>query len=131
MLDMYNVIDATKLAISIAGRTASVTGSGIDLKGYEGCLFVPMVGAWAGNQGTWVFSTQESDDNVSYSNVAAAGLLGTAPTMSGIINRAYTSWGYRGAKRYVRPVATLTGGGQTCNIGCLVVRGFKRHEPVT
>jgi hypothetical protein len=129
MKDLYNLLDASKLSINIAARTATVNGSGVDLMGYEGAVFVPLVGSYAGNQGTWAFTTEESDDNTTYADVADKDIIGTEPTMSGIFAEAYTNWGYKGSKRYVRPVATLTGGGQNCNIGCLVIRGLKRHEP--
>lgn len=129
MKDLLNALgtDAARASINVAARSSTVSGSGVDLKGYEGAACVGVMGAWAGNQGTWAVTLQDSSDNSTFTAVASKYLTGTALTMSGQINRALMGQGYIGPERYLRAVATLTGGGQNCTFGVIVVRGYKRH----
>jgi len=123
---------STVNSIPFISRTATVNGSGVDLKGYESATLVATMGAWAGNQGTWVFTTGESDDNSTFTTVDAdVDIIGTEPTLSGQINRVFGEWGYKGTSRYIRATATLTGGGTATYFGVNVVRGSKRHGPPT
>lgn len=123
----YLGTDAARASINVAGRTATVNGSGVDLAGYEGATAVAVMGAWAGNQGTWAITMEESSDNSSFTTPGSTDLLGTAPTLSGYVNRAIVGQRYVGDKRYVRAVATLTGGGVSCTFGVIIVKGLKRH----
>lgn len=131
MKDQYNR-QLCAASINVASRTASVNGSGVDLQGYEAATAIVNVGAWAGNQGTWAIKLQDSTDNSTFTDVAAGYLVGDNPTMSGYINRAGGAGleqGYTGGNRYLRAVATLTGGGTGCVFGVIIVRGLKRHGP--
>ena len=129
MQDLLNFLgtDAARQSINVAARTATVNGSGVDLQGWEGATAVAEIGAWAGNQGTWAITLEESTDNSTFSTPSASELIGTALTISGQINRALMGQAYVGGSRYVRAVATLTGGGVNCTFSVKIVRGFKRH----
>ena len=131
MKDQYNR-QLCAASINTAGRTASVNGSGVDLQGYESATAIVHVGAWAGNQGTWAITLEDSTDNSAFTAVAAGYLVGSNITLSGYVNRAggaNLEQGYVGGNRYLRAVATLTGGGQTATFGVIIVRGLKRHGP--
>jgi hypothetical protein len=125
--DLYNILDG-KIAVAPAAKTAAVTGSGVDLAGYEGAtIFVP-VGARTDSSFQMVL--QESDDASTYTAVAAADIIGSQPLVSGASNYPY-QFGYIGTKRYIRPTFTFKAGGASAGVimGVLIVRGFKRHEP--
>lgn len=129
MKDLLNWLgtDAIRSSILPAARAATVNGSGVDLQGYEGATMIAETGAWAGNQGTWALTIQDSTDNVTFVAAASTDLIGTALTLSGQINRGLMGQSYKGNKRYIRATGTLTGGGTNTTFGVSFIRGFKRH----
>ena len=126
--DLYNLVNG-KFSIPPAQKTAAVTGSGVDLKGYEGATIFALAGDWT--DGSFPFSLQESDDNATYTEVAAADIVGAQPTISGADNNVY-QFGYVGSKRYIRVDTGYSQGAGTTGglFGALIVRGFARREPV-
>ena len=127
MKDLYNILNGKPTVNSII-KTAAITGSGVDLAGYEGATIFVNVGTRTDSSFTFVL--KESDDNSTYSAVAAGDILGSQPTVSGASNAIY-QFGYIGSKRYIRADATFKAGGASAgaSISALIVRGFKRHEP--
>jgi hypothetical protein len=119
-----------KPSINPAAKTAAVTGSGVDLAGYEGTDIFVHVGAWS--DGSFPLALMESADNVTYTAVAASDIIGSQPTISGVSNNAY-QYGYKGNKRYLRvDTGYAQGAGSTGAIfGALIVRGFSRRVPVS
>lgn len=109
-------------------RTASGTGAGVDLRGYDSAFGVVHFGDWT--DGTWTPKLQESDDDTSYSDVAAADLQGAFTAVSGTAGEnTVQRVGYIGAKRYIR--GFLTGTGTTgINAGMTVVRGHPARQPL-
>jgi hypothetical protein len=130
MKDIYNMLDSDA-SINVLARAATVTGSGVDLQGYQGALAIAVIGSeWVGNAGSYALKLQESADNSTFSDVAAGDILGTQPTLSGQIGRGDILWGYKGSKRYVRAVATHTGDTSTnVTFGVIIVKGLKGHGP--
>jgi hypothetical protein len=126
--DLYNMINGKLAVVPAAAKTAAVTGSGVDLAGYEGANIFVNVGVRTDSNFQMVL--KESDDNSTYSAVADGDVIGTQPLVSGISNTAY-QFGYKGTKRYIRPDFTFKAGGASAGafLSVLVVRGFKRHEP--
>lgn len=125
--DIYNLLNGLG-AVPPAVKTAAVTGSGVDLKGYEGAtIFVPVGTRTDSN---FQMALYESDDNVTYTAVDSADILGSQPLVSGASNILY-QFGYKGSKRYIKPNFTFKAGGASAGaaIGVIVVRGFARREP--
>ena len=133
MRDLHQRL-ACAASINIAARASTVNGSGVDLQGYDGALVAVVVGAWAGNQGTWAITLEDSPNNSTFTAVAAGDRVGSNITMSGFVNRAggaSLEQSYVGTQRYLRAVATLTGGGTNCTFGVIIVRGYPRVAPST
>jgi hypothetical protein len=126
--DLYNTLSSAQSVKPAAAKTAAVTGSGVDLAGYDGCEIQIPVGVRTDS--SFVIALKESADNVTYTAVASGDIIGTQPTISGISNTVY-AFGYRGTKRYVRVDSTFVAGGASAGafFGAIVVRGLKRHEP--
>lgn len=106
-------------------KTTSVTGSGVDLLGYQGAEILVPVGAYTSYK--HVCALQESDDDSTYSAVDSGDIQGTQPTISGVSNTVY-HFGYIGTKRYIRLDTTGSGSGSGVIFGAVVIRGFKRHN---
>nr|WP_297388248.1 hypothetical protein [uncultured Roseateles sp.] len=85
----------------------NVNGQGVDTRGYDMATVLYTAGAIVAS-GDVTLKLQESDDNSSFSDVAAADLAGSFP--SALTANSAGLVGYRGAKRYVRVVATLNSG---------------------
>jgi hypothetical protein len=126
MRDLKNRLAAASSLVP-AVRTATANGTGVDLQGYESAVVVFNVGAWT--DGTHTISVQESDVSGSgYAAVAAGDLLGTLTAISGTGQQnAVQMVGYRGSKRYIRAIVTVTGSPSTgAAVGGVVVRGRPR-----
>lgn len=122
-----NVSLAQSLAPAI--RTASANGTGVDLQGYEGALIVINTGTIT--DGTHAIDIQESDDNSTFTSVAAADLIGTEPSIGAADDNKDYKIGYIGAKRYIRVAVTVSGATSGGAYSTAVVRGFPRHAPVS
>ncbi|NIQ97540.1 MAG: hypothetical protein GWN87_27715 [Desulfuromonadales bacterium] len=128
MRDLKNNLDGVN-SLAPAAYTASTNGSGVDLKGYSGAMVVFHAGtADTGNADeTYTPGVEESDDNSTFSAVAASDLEGVLANMTAnSVQRA----GYKGSKRYVRAVMTLGGTTPSINASALVVRGLPHAAPV-
>ncbi len=127
MRDIKNNLDGAN-SIVPNSYTSSTNGSGVDLRGYDGAMVMFQAGAadtGSGNE-TYTPSVEESDDNSSFSAVAASDMEGALADMTAnSIQRA----GYKGAKRYVRAVLTLGGTTPSIDASALVVRGLPHHAP--
>ena len=101
-------------------RTATVTGTGVDLAGYRSAMVLVHVGTVT--DGTHTLSLEESDDDSTYTDVAAG-------DMSGSFTAAATATkvqevGYLGTKRYIRVKSTVTGSPATGGTyGATIIRG--------
>ena len=127
MRDLKNNLDGAH-SLGPANYSATTNGSGVDLQGYSGAMLVFHAGtADTGNADeTYTPSVEESDDNSSFSAVAASDLEGALVNMTAnTVQRA----GYKGSKRYVRAVLTLGGTTPSINASALVVRGLPHIAP--
>ena len=112
-------------ALAPAARTATVNGTGVDLRGYDAAMVVFHPGTIT--DGTHTPSVEESDDNSTFTAVAAADLAGTLANLaSNTIQRV----GYRGVKRYIRPRVVVSGATTGGVYGAEVVRGYPALRPV-
>jgi hypothetical protein len=107
-------------------RTASANGSGVDLLGYDGAMIV--VDAGTVTDGTHTVSLEESADNSTFTAVAAGNLEGTLPALITTNDDQIHTAEYRGTKRYVRGVITVTGSPSTgAVVGIAVIRGNPKY----
>ncbi len=116
---MEATLKATKSVITVvpilANNTSEGTGVGVDRTGFQDAVMVAMQGISGDTLSgalLWTISFQESDDNSSWANIAAADLEGgvndhvidaAAEDPTTIIR------GYRGTKKYLRILWTATG----------------------
>lgn len=128
MKDIYSALNFAQ-SLAPAARTASANGTGVDLRGYNSALVVIDSGAYT--DGTHTPKLQESDDNSSFSDVAAGDLNGsfTAIAASGQQNQLFKV-GYKGVKRYVRVVMTVAGATTGAIYGAAIIRGHSHDAPV-
>lgn len=103
MRDLYNNLGIVQ-SIAPAVQTATATGTAVDLLGFNSAMVVISTGAIVAS-GNFTPKLQESDDNSTFTDVAAADLHGSFATALAA-STAYKV-GYRGFKRYIRPVLTL------------------------
>ncbi len=124
MRDLKNNIDEVT-SIAPAAHAASVNGTGVDLKGFDGAVVSFVVGAIT--DGTHTPTVEESDDNITYTAVAAADLEGTLVDLTANTNQRV---GYKGSKRYIRPVSTVAGATTGGVYAATVIRGIAHMRPV-
>lgn len=108
-----------------AARTANATGTGVDLAGYHTAAIYVVAGTIT--DGTHTPVVQESNDNVTFTDVAADKLQGA---LVAITSNSVQEVGYIGSKRYIRVNATVTGATTGGVYAAFVVRGRASSRPV-
>jgi len=122
--DLKSNIDIAA-SLAPAARTATASGTGVDLRGYESAVAAFVVGTVT--DGAHTPSVEESDDNSAFTAVAAADLLGTlAALASNTVQRV----GYRGGKRYIRAKVTASGATTGAVDAAVVIRGDAVQRPL-
>ena len=110
-----NLIESVDVPIN---RTATITGSAIDLFGYEGCKVSVHFGNSADTLAAglnWDCKIQESTASGSgFTDVAAVDVVGNTSNQFGLVNaptedQEIYSLGYKGKLRYIRVIVTATG----------------------
>lgn len=125
MRDLKNNIGVDASISPSGNRNASVNGTGSDLKGFEGAVAVFQPGTIT--DGTHTPKVQESDDNSSFTDVAAADQLGTlAALAANTVQRV----GYIGSKRYIRAVVTVAGATTGGQYSAAIIKGVSASRPV-
>lgn len=111
-----------------AARTnGTANGTGADLAGYESATVLFPTGAVT--DGTHTPKVQESDDNSIFTDVATADLVGTA--LVALTANSVQRIGYRGTKRYIRPVITTAGATTGAVCSAQVLRGHPHQVPTS
>jgi len=109
-------------------RTTTASGVTVDLSGYRSIMFLAHVGTVT--DGTFAFDPEESDDDSTWTNVAAGDLSGAFVNATSSADDTVQEVGYLGSKRYVRCNLTVTGSPSTGGaIGVTVVRGGAITKP--
>lgn len=111
-----------------AARIATANGAGVDLQNFGAAVAVATFGAWT--DGTHTIKLQESDDNSSFADVAAAQVDGSNPAVSGSggASQSYRL-GYLGSKRYIRAVTTVSGATTGAVYGVQIERHWPKKAP--
>lgn len=125
MKDIKNNIDAVT-SIKSAAHTATVNGAGADLRGFDAAMVFISVGTIT--DGTHTPKVEESDDNSSWSDVAATDLQGTLAALATDTDQRV---GYIGNKRYIRVTATISGATTGGVYTSSVMRGIPHRAPVS
>ena len=123
MKDMKNNMDAV-LSINSATYNTDQTGAGVDLRQFDSAMALIQSGALT--NGTHTPKMQESDDDSTYTDVAAADLEGS---FANLVADAIQRVGYKGAKRYIRIFVTSNGAAGMI-YGSSIVRGTPHTSPV-
>jgi len=126
MKDLYHdLLPAHSIYPASLGAGAKTGDAIVDLQGYEGALIICYSGALTVDM---PFQLMHGDA-ANLSDAAAvpdSDLIGTEPTLLQATDNEVKTFGYKGAKRYLR-VDTTAGTGIA---GALIVKGFPRHAPV-
>ncbi len=139
MRDLKNNIGVVQ-SLAPAARDADANGTGVDLQGFESATVIIDMGA----EGITLSTTnkieielEHSDDDSTYTDVAAADVIGASSGTIGTFDAngeipAVSSVGYIGGKRYIRAVANFSGThGTATPLGVSVVKGHARSNPVS
>jgi hypothetical protein len=110
-----------------SAKTATANGTGADLQGFESATAVVQFGTVT--DGTHTPSLEESDDNATFTPVAAGQIIGTpfAAVTSGGGGSATQQVGYTGYKRYIRVKLTVAGATTGALSSAVVLRARPRH----
>lgn len=108
-MNLFGALTHKQLCVA-ATRTATVTGTGVDIKGAEGDILINQsVGTVTGTSPTLDTKIQDSADNSSWSDVSGATftqVTATPSTANAVTSLVLQS---RTLRRYVRAVGTITG----------------------
>lgn len=130
--DLHNNVKIVPAIDPAAIRTgnAVTTGATIDTSGFESVEFAVQSGAIT--DGQFAISVEDGDQaNMSdAAAVAAADLIGAAPTLLATDDSVVKKVGYRGTKRYVRIKATQTGATTGGFVAAVAILGNPRSAPV-
>jgi hypothetical protein len=107
---------------------AAATGNSTDTQGYEGVTAIVNLGTWT--DGTFTPALYESDDNATFTAVAATDLIGAFTAISSNANVNKCQWvGYKGGKRYIAVNIAVASATTGMIIGTTVVLSHARHNP--
>lgn len=121
-----DVVVSTTLLPNIV--TSTTSGTTVDLAGFTKAMFVAHIGTVT--DGTYAFDPEESDDDSTWTNVAAGDLSGTFADATSSADDRIQEVGYMGSKRYVRCNVTVTGSPSTGGpIGISVIKAGARTLP--
>ncbi|NTB86391.1 hypothetical protein [Agrobacterium tumefaciens] len=113
-------------AIAPADIAATTQGTSVDLLGFDSVAFIATTGARTAS-GAFTLSLEESDDNAAFNAVAAEHIQ--APVAGNLAANSTAKVGYRGFKRYVRPVLTK-GSGTSIFASVIAIKGNAAERPV-
>lgn len=117
-----------KQSLKPQARTAAANGTGVDTRGYGAVAFLVDKGVIT--DGTHVLTVEESDDDSTYTAIAAADLDGSFTPLTSAVTATTQKVGYKGNMRYVRAVTTPSGTttGGVYSVGVLL--GHAEQRPV-
>jgi len=105
-------------------------GEIIDTQGFESHEFVFQTGDITDGDFECLLLESDDDAMAGATEVAAADLIGDAPTFDDTEGQTVKSVGYKGSKRYVQPRVTTTNTTDGGVIGALAIQGSARNAPV-
>lgn len=128
MLDLHNNI-APAQTIAAASASGGLTGSGVDLAGFDKADVQINVGAGS-NDGDYSVSVEESSDNSTWSTVASGDLQGSFTSNIDTGSDLMEHVGYHGNTRYIRVTVTENTAATTApTVAALLQRAHARTRP--
>lgn len=124
--DIHNELSSAVTIAPAANRTADTSGSGVDLAGFRAAMAIVQFGTVT--DGTWTPKLQESDDNTTFTDVAAADQSGTFPAVTSANDETTYEVSYLGSKRYIKVAVIETVASTT---GALFNAVIVRGQPLT
>lgn len=124
MKDIKNNFDLVN-SIDPDDYMADENGVGVDIREFDGSAVVFSVGTVT--DGTHTPKIQESDDNSTWTDVDTKDQEGSFVDLVSNTNQRV---GYKGNKRYLRAMLTVSGATTGAQVAALVVRGMPHHAPV-
>jgi hypothetical protein len=121
------------IAPLLRSANATVNGTGVDLQGTGNFFRTAMLLVIAGaiTDGTHTFKLQESDDNTSFTDVAAGDLQGTLTAVTTANANTVQRQSYTGSKRYLRASVTTAGATTGGTFGAVILLAQGSGQPVT
>lgn len=113
-------------SIAPADIAATTNGASVDLLGFDSVAFVATTGVRTAS-GAFTLALEESDDNATFNAVDADHYQ--APVSGNLAANSTAKVGYRGFKRYVRPVLTK-GSGTSIFVSIIAIKGNAANRPV-
>lgn len=125
IIDLQNELNALQLLIA-GERTSTVTGSGVDIQGYQGKLKVILDSdqASAGTTPTLDVKIQDSPNNSDWTDVTGATFTQITDAAGGPIEA--IGLDTRGVDRYIRAIGTIGGTSTPTFDFCVVLVGQKQ-----
>lgn len=123
---LHQYTDYKLLSPPTAASSADITGSSIDMSGYDGCEFTYVLGT-AGTGATATFAVQTGASTTAFVAISGA----TAASSGGLDNKLIVIDVCKPRKRYLRPIVTI---GTTTDIitGGIIARRYgARSMPTT
>ncbi len=136
MRDLYKNVLATQVSNPSTGNTTR-TSSTIDMQGFNSLNVLVALGQAADTlSGTvyWTLKLTHSSDDATYTDVAAGDIgsgVATVVVNATTLDKVTYAFGYTGALRYIRAVATPTGTHTNGTpMGMIALRGNPNYAPV-
>lgn len=111
-----------------AVRTTTATGSTVDRQGFYSATVIIIAGAVSGAGSTTPSLLESDESGANFTTVGAGDLIGNFSAITNVAN-VIQRVGYRGTKRYLRVVGTVSGTHEVAYAGTVVL-GHPRHAPV-
>jgi hypothetical protein len=130
LMNNIHVVMARPPQAAVTDNTA-MTFTSCDLRGYESATIVILHGTNADADATYTVAVEESDDNSSFTAVAAADLIGTT-ALAGFQfddDNEPRKIGYRGGKRYIRASVTPANNTGNAFVAAAYILGHPRSRP--
>lgn len=117
----------------LRAANATVNGTGVDMQGTGNFFRTAMLLVIAGaiTDGTHTFKLQESDDNSTFTDVAAADLQGTLTAVTTANQNSVQRQSYVGSKRYLRGVVTTASATTGGNAAAVILMTQGSGQTVT
>lgn len=140
MKDLHSHISLVT-AIGAAVLAADNTPAAIDLQGYQSAEIAISIGVGGitfSGTNKIEFKLTHSDDDVTYTDVTTADMLGVAVAPGGIIKSLVAAhaaaasyrYGYKGGKRYLKLLADFSGThGTGTPIAAMIIKGHGADNP--
>lgn len=125
---LLDEIKITRVSNAAAAGTSDVNGTGVDMQGFDGVLFVAALGALSATQVTSLKAQSSSDDGSTDAYADISGAV-TAAAADGDSNKLLVLDVHHPLERYVRPV--LDRGTANAVLDGIIAIQYRGNRPTT